>query len=182
MNDDDRAIEELKMLQEIIGRQEGHAMRVKALFFAFILGVTAVIYPKGLDEVRFAMFCGAVVLTVIFMVWECQHRALSQQAIIRAGEVEQQLRFHLAYDGPRIGLALSRKIRYKHVIEEAFRPWILFSYIAALASLGFVFFFAPSSKDDKPEEPIRDISETQGLPAVLACPTFLEIQKFSPVR
>ena len=81
MDDDDRAIEELKILQEIIGRQEGHAMRVKALFFAFILGLTAVIYPKGLDEVRLEMFIGAVGLTLIFMVWECQHRALSQQGV-----------------------------------------------------------------------------------------------------
>lgn len=170
----DLAVEELKMLQEIIGRHESHAMRIKGLLFVIIAGVTAAIYTKDLEVSRSWMLFGSTILTLLFMVWELYHRALSQQAIIRSGQVEAQLRKELEYDGPLIGHALSHKIRVEHLWAEACRPWNWTSLIVVWASLFFLFFFAPPSKDGKCE---RQLATT-----LWSCPTFDEIRKFSPVR
>src|SRR5690606_10067437 len=63
------AVEELKMLQEIIGRHENHAMRIKGLLFVIIAGLTAAIYTKDIEVSRFWMFFGATGLTLLFLVW-----------------------------------------------------------------------------------------------------------------
>lgn len=182
MHDDDRAFEELKLLQEIIARHEGHAMRVKGLFFVIIAGLTAAIYSEGLSGSRLLMFAGTIVLTFLFMVWELYHRGISQHAITRAGEVEKQLKEKLEYDGPQIGASLRNAIGPRELLVEARRPWNWSSLIVVLSSLGFLFLFAPPPKDGARRTPSDAIAEHQPLPSTLACPTFHEIQHFSPAR
>lgn len=178
----DLALEELKLLQEVIGRHENHAMRVKGLLFVIIAGLTAATYAEGMKGSRGWMFVGAIGLTLLFMVWELYHRAISQQAIIRAGKVESQLRGKADYDGPRIGHSLSNKIELQHLITEAFRPWNWSSLVVVLSSLAFLFWFAPPPKEMPPEKPSSATAARQVMVGVLGCPTFQEIQGFFPER
>jgi hypothetical protein len=182
MERDELALEEIKLLQEIIGRHEGHAMRAKGLFFVIIAGLTAAIYAEGLSGSRPLMFAGAIVLTFLFMVWELYHRAISQHAITRAGEVEEQLRLFAEYDGPKIGLSLRNRIGATELLAEARRPWNWSSLVVVLSSLGFLFLFAPPPKDGARDKPSNAITEQQTLSSALACPTFHDIQRLLPAR
>lgn len=178
----DLALEELKLLQEVIGRHENHAMRVKGLLFVIIAGLTAATYAEGMRGSRGWMFAGAIVLTLLFMVWELYHRAISQQAITRAGAVESQLRGEADYDGPKIGHSLSNKIELQHLIAEARRPWNWSSLVVVLSSLAFLFWFAPPPKETSAQKPSNATAARQAPVGVLGCPTFQEIKGFFPGR
>jgi len=182
MGRDELALEEIKLLQEVIGRHEGHAMRVKGLFFVIIAGLTAAIYAEGLSGSRLLMFSGTIVLTLLFMVWELYHRAISQHAITRAGEVEEQLRQQAEYDGPKIGFSLRNRIGPAELLAEAWRPWNWSSLIVVLSSLGFLFLFAPPPKDGARREPSSTLAEPQARRPALACPSFDDIRLMLPAR
>jgi hypothetical protein len=148
MRDKSTAVEELKLLQEVISRHENHAMRIKGWLFLIVAGLATALYSQGVSVSKVELLIGAIAVTFLFLIWELHHRALVQMAISRASKVEEHLRDseNCPYDGPCIGTSLSSNLTVRSLLVVLCHPWNWSSLVVVVGSLTFLVLFAPLPK------------------------------------
>lgn len=141
---DERAMEEWKQLETIIGRFEGQEFQVRSWLFVLlgVLGAALLAERPRLSGPVFAAVAGGLVW--VHCAMELVIRIPKRKAYERVAEIERALRGEAAYDGPRIGMALdSGRTRPKMYWAE-FRKSRVWFFYASLFVLVLIFGLASS--------------------------------------
>jgi hypothetical protein len=102
------ALEELKFLQDTIGRMEGIRLQLRGWNIVLLTALTAAFLAKDSPLSKGKYVSVSIGLSLLFFWLETVHRVAENRAIKRSNEVEAALRVETDYDGPRIGLSMSR--------------------------------------------------------------------------
>jgi hypothetical protein len=101
------AMEEIRILQEIIGRNEGFAFQVRGWLLALLGAFVAVLFSDKSQLTPIIFVAIGWSLAFLLSMVEASIRITIRQSICRVGLIEEQLRKSSAYDGPSISRTLS---------------------------------------------------------------------------
>lgn len=131
------ALEEMKILQEVIQRHEGHAMKVKGWLLAITAGFIAVIYTDKVTLHWLLVWMASLLVVLAFHYWASHHYLIAQLAINRCKELESALRLEAAgrvtaerYGGFNICETLAEKPQLMGTWTQARKPWNVASFVA----------------------------------------------------
>lgn len=141
-NDRDLAVEELKLIQGIIGRQEEVRLRLRSWGITLI-AAASVAQLSGELELSASRYL-FVSLSVIGLFWflEAVHRRAEERAILRSAQIESALRGEEQYRGPLIRRSLKQpadwRKRRSEIITQAKHSRVAAIYIclAAIVMVG----------------------------------------------
>jgi hypothetical protein len=115
----DLEIEELKMLQQIIGRYDDHEIKIRSWLLGLLVALSIARYSEKIHMPGAWLGYLASGLVVLFLFIEVIHRIPKRKAIDRVAEVERAIRGECDYDGPRINEKLTQSAQVTKVIAEA---------------------------------------------------------------
>lgn len=138
------ALEEIRLLQTIVGRNEGLALQVRRWLLA-LLGALVVALFADRSKLQWLHFLlSACSLAILFALIESSVRVTVRQAIERVGVIEEQLRTNGKYDGPAIVRSLSKNDRpfltLRAAIGEARVMGFRTFYLAPLLAVAVVAY------------------------------------------
>ncbi len=136
----DVALEELKILQEIIARHDDISFKIKGWCVTLI---TAIILAIKSGKFSISVSSGLVLLggiSILFLWVDIIYRVAEDRAISRSREVERLIRDHIVYDGPQIAESLSVKTTFMDQMSSLNNIRIYVPYIAiSIIVLAVVF-------------------------------------------
>ncbi len=104
---DYKAMEELKLLQNVIGRQEDFRMKIKSWAVTLVSAVSIAFLSGKINISSKSYIIMSVGIIVSFCWTDVIYRVAQNRAMKRSGNVESYLRGEVEYSGPKIGSSLS---------------------------------------------------------------------------
>lgn len=110
----DLAYKEVDVLQSIIARHEGHAMRVRGWFVLVAGALMAAKYANNIEIDIVTLFLLCLVTSLFFLLWEHHYWALAHRAILRIAFIENIVNDAIEsgsnhYHGTRISYTMAGK-------------------------------------------------------------------------
>lgn len=131
----DLAIEEFKLFQAIIARQDDISFKIKGLCVTLHVGILALLYNSKINsllESKYIFFSIMLFMILVFFIWiEAIHRVAMDRALERSAEIEKEIRTNDLKEYPKIGLSLGRNNTPKdqfHAMNQI-RLWSPYSII-----------------------------------------------------
>lgn len=136
------ALEELRMLQDIIARHDEISFKLKGWCITLNIGVLAALYGvnegKTIDINPVVVFV-CLFLAILFFLWlDAIYRVAMDRAIQRTAKIEKQIRKNNFGEYPKINIALGRPNRIRDQINainniRVIAPYLIIVIIDLLA-------------------------------------------------
>jgi hypothetical protein len=117
MNESQLALEELKILQSIIARQENNCMKLRGWAIGLVTALTVVFTSKDTLIVKSEYILLACIMIALFLWLEVIYAVAGNRAIKRSIEVEEIIPKATGYKGPKIGANLKRKNTFRSQLD-----------------------------------------------------------------
>jgi hypothetical protein len=131
-------IEELRQLQEIIGRHEDQAFKNRGWMYALLGALTAAFFKDG-HLMRFGSYISiSLLVSVFFLITELMHRGFVRLAIRRSAAVQSHLRKGSKYDGPLVSESMAAFSYFRAVTGEIYLPTVWVHYIGLWLLIGLI--------------------------------------------
>jgi hypothetical protein len=131
-------IEELRQLQEIIGRHEDQAFKNRGWMYALLGALTAAFFKEG-HLMRYGPYISiSLLVSVLFLFTELMHRGFARLAIRRSEVVQIHLRKGNKYDGPLVSESMAAFSYFRAVIGEIYLPTVWVHYIGLWLIIGLI--------------------------------------------
>jgi hypothetical protein len=97
------ALEEFKLLQATVARQEGIRFQIRSWNIALLTALTVSFVASNSPISKGKYLVASIGLAILFLWLEVIHRVAEDRALRRSAVVEAALRDEIPYDGPQIG-------------------------------------------------------------------------------
>jgi hypothetical protein len=139
-NADQRAVEEWKLLQAIIARQEDLVFKIRGYNYALLTAFSAGIIGGKLPISGWLFLGIGWGLGIAFLWMELAQRVGLKRAVERSKNVESSLASSSGYDGPLLAATLTNAVGMKEMLKPLFKNemiWVpavaIFAVVALLA-------------------------------------------------
>lgn len=141
------ALEEIKILEEIIGRHESHALKVKGWMFFVMIAFIAAIFTGNLSLPPSTLLLGSLLAVACFHLWASHHYVIAERAIVRCKTIEQAIFALYAkdcgddqgsrtacqqYQGFKVTDSLNSSGSLMEIGPQLKKPWNLWSLVVAI--------------------------------------------------
>lgn len=106
MQDQNKAMKELEIIQDVIARQADVSIKIRGWFFAIMSALIAALYSPSIQLEPIVFLIISIISLITFGMMEGVHRIIQGAAIQRGIAVEKALRGETKYDGPQIANSL----------------------------------------------------------------------------
>jgi len=136
------AVEELKIVEEIINYQESIRFKFLGWLITIISAISVAFLSSKLNISQNSFLLLSTLIIMIFLWLDTIHRVAVDRAIERAGKIERYLRAeNKKYDGPKIGESISIKNGIKYQIIALANIRVYSPYLALFIAVLVIYFF-----------------------------------------
>lgn len=130
MESSEMALEELKVLADIISRHDEISLKIKGWCTTLVTGFLVAMFSGTIQAPLNVSGLLVAVIIVIFLWIDVVFRVAEDRAINRQGEVEKALRGEVQYDGPKIKWSLSTPNTFRDQLRSLNNNRIYLPYVA----------------------------------------------------
>ena len=139
------AIEEWRQLQSIVVHLEKQEYAIRRWLITLIVGLTAVVFAKtqilNLTATEYGIT--TTVTVALFLLAELAQRVPKRKAIRRIRKIEECLREHDGYDGPKIAYSLSDDSTFMSImLNEVTNPHVIMFYVPLGSVIALIAYVA----------------------------------------
>lgn len=132
MDKEQMALEELKIIQDVIYDQEAIRFKIKGWAVALITAISIAFLSKKINFSSTEYLFTSVGIVLLFFWTDVIHRIAQDRAQKRALNIERFLRGETEYDGPKVSISLSRDNTIKDMLRSAKNVRVYFPYLVLL--------------------------------------------------
>lgn len=127
------ALEELKILQEIIARHDDISFKIKGWCLTLNIGILAALYGvSGGNSIQLSKYLiyPSLLLIIVFFIWlEAIYRVAMNRAIQRTAKIEKEICENDLKDYPKINAALGKPNKIKDQLKALNNVRIVAPYL-----------------------------------------------------
>ena len=161
MDQEELAVEELKLAQAAIHKQDDLRFKIIGWCVIFFTGLTVAFLSEDMPVGKSIYLVVGAVGIVAFGILDVLHKVAQDRAIKRYQCIEEGLRTVCTYDGPCLGDRLAEKVTPSALWKASKNARVFGPYLALAFSLCVIALVGPSSDEeatvqDEPPETVRE--------------------------